>query len=65
MDLLNMGSDWQTWVVYAIVAITVLVFGRNMWRGSKHGGSCGSGCGCTGTEIKRHKVVENFLKKQR
>ena len=60
-----MGNDWQTWMVYAIVAVTVLIFVRSIWRGSKRGGSCGSGCGCTGQEIKRHKVIENFLKKQR
>ena len=60
-----MGSDWQTWVVYVIVAGTVLIFARRLWKGAGHGGNCGSGCGCTGQEIKRHKVIENFLKKQR
>lgn len=60
-----MDSDWQNWVVYVIVAGTILTFGRRLWKGSGHGGSCESGCGCTGQEIKRHKVIEKFLKKQR
>ena len=60
-----MEFDWQTWTVYLIVACTMLAFGRRLLRGGKHGGSCGSGCGSTGQEIKRHKVIEKFLKKQR
>ncbi|MDF1812141.1 MAG: FeoB-associated Cys-rich membrane protein [Verrucomicrobiales bacterium] len=38
--------EWQTWAAIAIVALTIIAFGRNLFGKKKPKGQCGGGCGC-------------------
>lgn len=60
-----MNDQWQHWIVFGVVAATLVVF---VWRGVRRrrggGSSCGAGCGCAREEVKRNEVIEQVVRKQ-
>lgn len=54
-----MESNWQTIVVYLVVGITIGLFLRGLFSGYRKPSKA---CGCD--DIKRPKVIEDYLKHQ-
>lgn len=60
-----MEGEWQSWAVYFVVGATILIFAWQLLRRKKPGAGCG-GCGCAESHgIKRHKVIEDYLKQNK
>jgi len=61
-----MNEQWQHWVVFGVVGLTVVVF---VWRAVRRrragpGAGCGVGCGCGRSEVKRNEVIEKVVRQQ-
>lgn len=56
-----MPTDFQSLVVYIIVALTLGFVLRGALR-RRRGTACGRSCGCAKNEIKRDPVIERLVR---
>lgn len=58
-----MPVSLQHFLVYGLVLIVAIFFGRRLWCAMRGAGKCSRNCSCGKAEIKRDPVISNYLKR--
>lgn len=59
-------DNWQTWIAYTAVFVTVLIFALRTWQRAnrKNKSTCAKDCGCEANKVQRDPTIERIIRER-